>query len=351
MEINNLTKFYKNKKIFITGHTGFKGIWLYLILNFLGAKVKGYSLKPKKNDNFLFFRKIKKKINSDFGDILDYKKLEKSLKKFNPEIIFHLAAQSLVLESQRDPEKTFKTNIVGTYNLLEIANNLKNLRSIIIATSDKCYENKENKNFFDENSKLGGNEPYSQSKALTEHLLIIFKKNFLKLNICLSSVRAGNVIGGGDFSKYRIIPDIFRSLKHKKVILRNPLSIRPWQHVFDVCKGYLLIPPHHYKNKKYYSGPYNIGPLSKKFMNVSNLTKNFIKFFDDKIIIKKKKSRFVESKYLLLNSNKIKTKLKWKPKYSVYDSLKLSSDWYLAYLKKKDISEFSYFQIKKFFNS
>lgn len=350
MDLKRLKKFYRNKKVFITGHTGFKGIWLYLFLKFLGAKVIGYSLKIKKNDNFNFFKSIKNNVNSIYGDILDYKLLKKSLNSFNPEIVFHLAAQSIVITSQKDPENTFDTNVIGTYNLLKTLNELKSIKSIVIASSDKCYENNDNKKFFNENSKLGGSEPYSFSKALTEQLVYLFRKNILKKNTAISTVRAGNVIGGGDFSKYRLIPDIIKNYNKKKIILRNPKSIRPWQHVFDVCTAYLLIPIFHYKNKMKYSGPYNVGPNNKKLLNVSKLTTLFLNCFNSEYRIYKRKLNFIESKYLFLNSNKIKKNLFWRQKYSIVKSLVVTAEWYKNYLKKRNVYHFSNNQICKYFN-
>ena len=240
--------------------------------------------------------------------------------------------------------------MIGTFNVLKVINELKCVKSIVIATSDKCYENNEKKKSFNESSKLGGSEPYSFSKALTEQLVYLFRKNSLKKSIAISTVRAGNVIGGGDFSKYRLIPDIIRNLKKKKITLRNPNSIRPWQHVFDVCTAYLYIPVFHYRNKIKYSGPYNVGPSNKKFINVYKLTILFLNCFNKNYKILKKKLNFVESKYLVLNSDKIKKSLFWKQKYSIIKSLTVTAEWYENFLKKREIYNFSNTQITKYIN-
>ncbi len=351
-KFKKLKKFYKNKKVLVTGNTGFKGIWLFLILKFFGSEVKGYSLPLIKNDNFIFFKVLKKHLNKDtvYGDILDYKKLSKTIRSFKPQVIFHFAAQSLVIESQKKPRETLETNLLGTNNILDISLKTKSLKSLVIATSDKCYLNKGKKKKFTENSILGGVEVYSSSKAMCEQLINLYLSfNKKKRNFGLSSVRAGNVIGGGDFSKYRIIPDIIRDFKIKKIFLRNPNHIRPWQHVLDVCYAYLLIPLFHYKDKKKYSGPYNVGPSSKKIVNVLNLTKKFTSIICKNFKINFKKDKFIESKLLILSSKKIYHLLKWSPSYNFEKSILKTALWYKNYLNKKNIKEFSFLQIKDYF--
>lgn len=351
MEIKKIKNFYKNKKVFITGHTGFKGIWLYLILNYLGAKVLGYSLPLKKNDNFLFFKTIKKKINSEFGDILDYNNLYKCIKKFKPHIVFHLAAQSLVIDSQKFPKNTFNINIIGTNNVIDIVKKNKSTKSLVIATSDKCYLNDNKLKSFREDSILGGNEPYSASKAICEKLINLYLNKFKnEINFGLSSVRAGNVIGGGDFSNYRIIPDIIKNFSKRSITLRNPNSIRPWQYILDVCLAYIFIPIYHYKNKNKYSGPYNVGPLNKSSIKVKKISSLFIKFLKVNYKIKVKKKKYIESKYLFLNSMKINTMIKWKPYFKLKSSLKNTANWYLQYIKKRNLIKFTNSQIKDYFN-
>ena len=351
MEIKKLKKFYKNKKVFITGHTGFKGIWLYLILKYFGANVLGYSLPIKKNDNYIFFKKIKSKLNSKFGDILNFNYLKKSISTFDPEIVFHFAAQSIVIESQKNPKETFQTNIIGTNNVIKICQGKNKIKSLIVATSDKCYLNNNKIKSFTETSKLGGNEPYSLSKAICENLIHLYLNNYRSdINFGLSSVRAGNVIGGGDFTKYRIIPDIIKNYKSKKIILRNPNHVRPWQDILDVCYAYLLIPIFHNKNKFKYSGPYNVGPLRKKSINVNNLTKILMKEYKMDYKILKKKNNYIESKYLFLNSNKIKKSLKWKPSMNIYKSIKNIANWYKNYHDKKNLIKITNLQIKEYFN-
>ena len=351
MEYKKLKKFYKNKKVLVTGNTGFKGIWLFLILKFLGANVKGYSLPLTKKDNFIFFKILKKYLNKDtvYSNILNFRKLSKTVRFFKPQVIFHFAAQSLVIESQKKPQETLEINLLGTKNILDISLKIKSVKSLVIATSDKCYFNNGKKKIFNENSLLGGVEVYSSSKAMCEQLInLYFKKE--KLNFGLSSVRAGNVIGGGDFGKYRIIPDIIRHSKTKKIYLRNPKHIRPWQFVLDVCYAYLLIPLFHYKNKKKFSGPYNVGPSNKKLFNVLSLTKKFTSIIGKNFKINsRKKDRFTESKLLVLSTKKIFNLLKWKPLYNFEKSILKTAQWYEIYLNKENIKEFSETQIKDYF--
>lgn len=234
---------YKNKKVLITGHTGFKGSWLTLWLLLLGAKVIGYSLPPNTNPNLFSELKLSKEIIDIRGDIRDIKKIKKIIKKYKPDIIFHLAAQPIVKISYENPIETIETNILGTSNLLEASKNYNFIKGIINVTSDKCYLNKESIFGYRETDKLGGFDPYSASKACSEILTSAYRKSFFKdKKTLISSVRAGNVIGGGDWSKFRIIPDCIKSItKNKDIIIRNPSSIRPWQFVLEPLSGYLQI--------------------------------------------------------------------------------------------------------------
>ena len=264
--------FFKDKKVFITGHTGFKGSWLTFILHLSGAKVVGYGLKPKnKFDNF-YLLGLDKKITNYFFDIRNIQRLKKALNKSNPEIIFHLAAQALVKNSYKFPLNTFSTNIIGTLNILEELKNLKKLKSAVIVTSDKCYKNKEKLSGYSENDEIGGEDPYSASKAASENIFYSYLKSYYNKGVKfgLASVRAGNVIGGGDWSDDRIIPDFIKAIwQNKKFVVRSPKSTRPWQHVFDLLSGYLILSKKLYESKKY-DGSWNFGP-KKKNITVKNI--------------------------------------------------------------------------------
>jgi CDP-glucose 4,6-dehydratase len=335
-----MKKFFKNKKVFITGHTGFKGIWLTSILNHFGAKIYGYSKQDSTTRNY---KKLSKdlKVNDFFGDILDKKKLDNELKKIKPDIVIHFAAQSLVQESYNNPVTTINTNIIGTCNLLESCRSINSIKVILIATSDKCYENKDDKiKYFYEDNKLGGDDPYSASKACTEIIFNSYLKSFyLNKKIGLASVRAGNVIGGGDWSDNRIIPDCARSIIYKKkLILRNPNSIRPWQHILDVLNGYLILVKKLYleKNKQKFNGSYNFGPIDKKKYDVNHIVNEFFKILNvnkEKKVIKKRNIK-KEKKILLLNSNKSKKILKWQQKIKINKAIKLTAEWYNFYINQ-----------------
>jgi CDP-glucose 4,6-dehydratase len=334
--MDEIKKFYKNKRIFITGHTGFKGIWLTSVLLNFGAKITGYSLNDK---NKKFYQKYvyHKKIKNYFEDINNYEVLKKIIEKSKPQIIFHLAAQSLVIEGYRDPLKTFRTNFLGTLNLLEISRIIRSLKSIIIVTSDKSYKNIEKLKFYKENDILGGQDPYSSSKAATEIVSDSYLKSFFcKSKIGLATVRAGNIIGGADWSENRIIPDCIKSIaKGKKLVLRNPSHIRPWQHVLDPINGYLLLAMKIFFNYEKFSGPWNFGPNYKKIRSVRSVADLLIKKSKKKIKILILKNNDHESNCIQLNSSKSRKKLNWISKYNFEDSINLTYDWYYQYLKNK----------------
>ena len=343
-----IKKFYKNKNVLITGHTGFKGSWLSIWLSSMGANVHGISLKEKKLSMFVKcdLKKIYKKKNY-YIDIRDYNKLKKIILKIKPEIIFHLAAQPIVKNSYDDPINTFETNILGTANILDISRKLKTIKSIVVITSDKCYEDTK-KTGYKEIDKLGGNDPYSASKACSEIISNSIFKSFLKKKIHLSTARAGNVLGGGDYSNKRLIPDIVKSLYKKNTLLiRNPNQVRPWQHVLDPLYGYLILGS---KNKKF-SGSWNFGPKSKN-ISVMDFIKIFEKHFLVKIKTKIKKEYFKETNVLNLNIDKSKKYLNWIPKLTIKETAKLTANWYNYSLKKRKVNllEFTMNQIKYYEN-
>jgi CDP-glucose 4,6-dehydratase len=258
-----LKKFWKNKKVFLTGHTGFKGSWFCIFLNLLGAKVGGYSLRPDQKLNLFDLAKINKLINySAFGDIRDYNNLKKSISKFSPDFIVHMAAQPLVRDSYLNPKYTYEVNVLGSVNVLNILNELNFIKTALIVTTDKVYFNNNQKNFYKENDSLGGLDPYSNSKSCAELAANSYNHSFLKMkNIFIATARAGNVIGGGDFSKNRVIPDYFRAFSAKEtLLLRSPNSIRPWQHIIDPLYGYLLLLMKLHKKEKFVDSSWNFGP-------------------------------------------------------------------------------------------
>lgn len=349
--MNVLNNFYNNKKILITGHTGFKGLWLTTILSIFGAKIIGLSLNDKNKKNFYKCINNKSLIKSYWGNINNFLFLKKIINKNKPQIIFHLAAQSLVIDGYKKPLKTFQTNVLGTLNLLEIAMRTPTVKSVIIVTSDKCYQNFSTSKSYKETDPLGGIDPYSSSKAAAEIISQSYLKSFyLKSKIGLATVRAGNVIGGGDWSKNRIVPDCIKSVfKNYKLILRNPNYIRPWQHVLDPLNGYLLLGMKIFFNPKKFSGPWNFGPSYKQVKSVRAVVNLIFKKSKKKIkfSILEKKIKKYETHSIKLNSFKSKIKLGWKPKYNFEDSVNLTYDWYSQYFKNKKLIFFQ--QIKNFY--
>ena len=326
-------KFWNKKKVFVTGHTGFKGSWLCVFLNFLGAEVTGYSLKPRTKPSLYNLAKINKIIKkSVIADVRDYKKLYKEIKNSNATIIFHLAAQPLVRYSYLLPKETFDTNVLGSLNVLECVRRIKKVKSSIIITTDKVYDNSKNK-IFKETDKLGGIDPYSSSKVCVEHLFSSYINSFFKKskNQKLATVRAGNVIGGGDYSEDRLISDIYRfAKKNKKIILRNPNSTRPWQHVLEPLSGYLLLAEKLNKNKlNKIDQNWNFGPNISNCKSVKYIANYFAKSLKLEIKIAKNNSKDFkpETSYLRLSNYKARKVLKWHPRWSLNKSLNKILEW------------------------
>lgn len=353
-----LKNHFKNKKILITGHNGFKGTWLCIFMTFLGAKVIGCGLKE--SNRYSFFKFISKNIyKSVYLDICDYNKFYNVIILEKPDYIVHLAAQALVFESYSKPYGTFKNNIISSLNLLEILRVYKNKTCALFITSDKVYKNIEKISGYKESALLGGEDPYSASKASIELIIDSYIQSFIlkKGNIKISIARAGNVIGGGDWSKNRVIPDIIRSyFSKKKFILRSPYSERPWQHVLDPLYGYVLILLNLSKKKIKNGSIFNFGPSKKNTINVDrlvNILSNKLyehnNFKLDKIV---KSSNLKETNILRLNSEKAKKSLGWQCNLSIEKSLEYTSDWYTYYYKSKfknKIYDFSIKQIENYF--
>jgi CDP-glucose 4,6-dehydratase len=348
--IESLNKFYKNKKILVTGHTGFKGSWLSMWLENLGADVSGYALEADKISLFELAG-IKNSINSAIGDIRDYDSFFAAVKKFQPEIIFHLAAQPLVRESYHAPIETYQTNVMGTINLFEIVRKVGGIKAIVNVTTDKCYENKNLNIAFKENDKLGGYDPYSSSKACSEIVTSCWRDSFFtKEGIALASARAGNVIGGGDFCKDRIIPDIIKAIeKNEKVILRNPNATRPWQHVLEPILGYMILAMQLFQDQKNFSSAYNFGPDVKNIMNVETVTQNFIESVGSGSYEIRADEQLYEAKTLRLDNNKARSELGWKPIFDFLQTINFTANWYRNYLNGcDDVRNFTNTQIEEY---
>lgn len=321
--------FYKGKKVLVTGANGFKGVWLSIWLKELGANVYGIGLK--KDDNF--FSKsinIRKLIKFNDLDITNFNLLNKFIIRIKPQIVFHLAGQPLVFNSYLNPIRTFEVNSNGTLNVLEACNKLSIVRSLVCITSDKSYKNINSNTPYKETDELKGDDPYSASKSSADIIINSYQKTLKRKKLGISAARAGNVIGGGDFSKNRIIPDIVKSILGKKtIILRNPDATRPWQHVLDPLNGYLILGEKNYHDSSKFCDAFNFGPEKNTIMSVKMVCKKFLKFAKSNIKISVKSNRIKEHGKLLLNINKSKKILNWKPIYSMNESIKKTSDWYM----------------------
>ena len=348
-----MLEFYKNKKILITGHTGFKGSWLCKILSMAGADVIGVSLEPENDISLYNILKLDNEIKSIILDIRNLDELKKVFIENEPEIVSHLAAQPLVRESYKNPVYTYETNVMGTVNLLECVRNCKSVKSVLNITTDKVYSNKEWDWPYREIDELNGFDPYSNSKSCSELITSSYKKSFFDNNreISISTARAGNVIGGGDFAKDRIIPDCIRSaIKNENIIVRNPNSVRPYQHVFEALSAYLMIAQKQY-NDKSFEGNYNIGPDEDGCIKTRELVNLFCNLWGNinwKHI--NKESDFHESNILKLDCSKIKNIIGWKPRLSIRESIKLTVNWSKAYYLNNNINQISERQILEYFN-
>ena len=346
---------FKNKVVIVTGHTGFKGSWLTQWLLLLGAKVVGISNNvPSKPSHFESLN-LKNKIIHQKLDIRKLESLKKIFKKHKPDFVFHLAGQSIVKKSFTDPIYTWQTNTMGTLNILESLRKLKKKCFVVLITSDKSYKNVEIKRGYKENDILGGHDPYSASKAGAElaiqsHIKSFFPINKTKVFICVA--RAGNVIGGGDWSNYRLIPDCIKSwMKNKNVILRNPKSTRPWQHVLEAVWGYLLLATNLKKNRKLHGQVFNFGPVASNNYSVLHVVKIMKKNWKKVSwkIIDQKKNNFYESSLLKLNSNKAEKTIKWKCILTFSETMEMVTNWYKNYDKNpKKIYNITFNQIKMY---
>lgn len=356
VSLKNLSSFYHNKKVFVTGHTGFKGSWLTACLHLIGANIKGYSLAPEYEDGLFDLLQPLQISQTIIADIRNNNHLKEELVSFQPDYIFHLAAQPLVLRSYKIPAETFDVNVTGTANLLEAAQKLPNKCTIIIITTDKVYENKEQDILYREEDTLGGYDPYSASKACAEIVVSSFRSSFFNIHQyqahqkAIASVRAGNVIGGGDWSDDRIIPDIIRALKNNQSIkIRNPKAVRPWQHVLEPIGAYLLLGGLLNKDASNYSKAYNIGPLPGDHLSVGELAQIAIKKWGNgNSTHVSDPNQSHEAGLLKLSIEKAKTELGWQPKLNSSTAIEWTINWYKQDMKKQ--ADYTFQQIQEYFS-
>ena len=344
---------YKNKKVFITGHTGFKGSWLTIWLTQLGAKVCGYSLEPNTKPSMFNELNISGKIEkSVIGDILDTEKLEKTMREFKPDIIFHLAAQPLVRLSYSEPVLTYQTNVIGTLNVLEAARKTPSVKAFVNVTTDKCYENKEVKRGYKEDDPMGGYDMYSSSKGCVEIMSSSYRRSFLQKEntYAMATARAGNVIGGGDWALDRLIPDCIRGInKGIDIEIRNPIAVRPWQHVLEPLSGYLLLGEKLLTDGKKYADGFNFGPNEESILTVAEVAKQLTEIYGKGKVVIGEKSPLHEAGLLMLNIEKAKKVLGWQPAYTANEALQKTVDWYRHFYNKDiDMYEFTCRQIDEY---
>lgn len=357
--MNDLQKFFHGKRVLVTGHTGFMGAWLAQVLVLFGAKVTGVALQPSPAPNLFTLLKLRDSLGHFIADIRNAKKLQRIFLAEHPEIVFHLAAQPLVRESYEDPLYTFETNILGTANVLHAIKVTPGVRTGVVVTTDKVYEEISGRNtYFQEHHSLGGYDPYSASKAGAEIVISSYLRSFFPPDqfgnthkVLVSSARVGNVLGGGDWAKDRIIPDIIRSIfGRRRFVMRNPDFVRPWQHVLDPLHGYLLLAKKLWEGNKKYAGAWNFGPRRSSYLPVHTVVKKALSHMPIVPVIeirRDKKKR--EAPWVGLHTKKSETLLGWRPIWNFDDTIRHTMDWYAHFYKGSDMIDFTNRQISDFF--
>lgn len=351
--------FWQGKKVFITGHTGFKGSWLCLWLHSLGAEVTGYALQPPTQPSLFELCRIDGIITSIIGDVRNADKLSRSMQEVQPDIVIHMAAQPLVRDSYKNPVETYAINVMGTVNLLEAVRNCESVKSIVNVTTDKCYENKEWIWGYRENESLGGYDPYSNSKACSELVTASYRNSFFnpteydKHGVAIASARAGNVIGGGDWAVDRLIPDCIKALvNNQKIIIRNPNAIRPWQHVLEPLSGYLMLAQKLYEDGVNYVGGWNFGPNDNEAKSVEWLVQKMCEMWDGQADYEIDQGTHPhEAHYLKLDCSKAKVRLNWHPKWTLEQTLRNIAEWVSSYQQKCDMRKVCLDQIADYTKS
>lgn len=352
------TNFWNKKRVLITGHTGFKGSWLSIWLKLLNANVVGFSADIPTEPSLYKLARVENGINSITGNIQDFEKVKTIIEEFNPEIVFHMAAQSLVIKSYQNPIETYSTNVMGTVNVFEAVREIEKPRIIINVTSDKCYENTGSKLGYNEEDSMGGHDPYSSSKGCAELITAAFRRSFFdpkifeEHGISIASVRAGNVIGGGDWAENRLIPDIMRGIfSNRPVTIRNPQSVRPWQYVLDPLSGYLLLAERLDSDSQKFSGGWNFGPSENNIVSVSQILEKISDVWGEQVQISNESgTNFHEAEFLKLNCKKANSILGWKSKTNFEDTIRLTLEWYKKYQQKENLREICENQIIDYSN-
>lgn len=347
-------EFWSGKRVFITGHTGFKGSWLSIWLQSMGAKVKGFALSPPTSPSLFEQAKVADGMISEIGDIRNLEAVMQSMNSFDPEILIHMAAQPLVRLSYLEPVETYAINVMGTVNVLEAARKCPSLKAIVNVTTDKCYENREWVWGYRENEPMGGYDPYSNSKGCSELVTAAYRNSYFNKpeSASLATARAGNVIGGGDWAADRLIPDILRAFeKLEPLVIRNPNAIRPWQHVLEPLRGYLMLAEKLYTEGKAYAEGWNFGPRQEDTKNVMYIINFLSEKWEGETLWKlENESQPYEAKYLSLDISKAKQMLNWEPFFNINTALKLTHEFYLGWASKCQARDLVLEQIKCYMN-
>ncbi|MBN1185181.1 MAG: CDP-glucose 4,6-dehydratase [Bacteroidales bacterium] len=355
MTINK--EFWKGKRVLVTGHTGFKGTWLSLLLHNLGCEVYGFALEPPTEPSMFEETRVKELVTSHIGDVRNYEEFSSFVRICKPEIIIHMAAQPLVRESYLNPVETYQINVMGTVNLLEAVRHTQGIKALVNVTTDKCYENREWIWGYRENEPLGGYDPYSNSKGCSELITAAYRDSFFNASdfsqhgVAIGSARAGNVIGGGDWAEDRLIPDFIRSIaKGRKVKIRSPYSVRPWQHVLESLNGYLMLAERLYIDGPKYSEAWNFGPDDGDTKNVKWIVSKFAHLWGEDFSYEiTKEPQLHEANYLKLDCSKAKVRLSWSPSWDLSKALLSTVEWYRAWFNKSDLRELTLKQINDYF--
>lgn len=353
VNMRDILESFSGKRVFVTGHTGFKGAWLTFLLKELGADVMGYALPPEPGPSHFGLLDLGAKINHVVGDICDAAVLRDALQSFQPEYVFHLAAQALVKKSYADPVSTFSTNVMGSVHLLDAIRSCNSVRSLVYITSDKCYENVEWVWGYRENDRLGGHDPYSASKAASEIVFSAYARSFFasRSDLGVATTRAGNVIGGGDWAVDRIVPDCIRAVdSDRPIVLRNPQATRPWQHVLEPISGYLLLAAQLWQRPRDVAGAWNFGPSSDEVRTVSEVAHTIIRHLGrGSVEVDGSTNHHHEANLLQLNCDKAHQLLGWYPRWHVEKTLMATTEWYKSWLDGKDVEAVTRSQIQDYF--
>jgi CDP-glucose 4,6-dehydratase len=340
---------YKGKRVLVTGCTGFKGSWLSLWLTELGATVCGYALTPNTQPSLFNVLNLNSQISYIAGDILDRAKLEKTFNDFRPEVVFHLAAQPLVRLSYAEPVLTYETNVIGTLNVLEAARKCGSVKVFVNVTTDKCYENKEVAKGYVETDPMGGYDMYSSSKGCAELLSSSYRRSFLADDFALSTARAGNVIGGGDWAQDRLLPDCAKAISNgEKIEIRNPIAVRPWQHVLEPLSGYLTLGERLLTDGHKYAEGFNFGPHEESVLTVAEVARLFIQYYGAGELLVHKRDTLHEAGLLMLNIEKAQQVLNWTPVLKADKAIKDTAEWYKLFYAGKPMLDYTLQQIKNY---